>query len=225
LNQYSYEVNVGSGGEATIGASVSEGSGKPLTWTLNVAGKIFRGTGSNVNARWDGLDLDGKVETKTYSGTLYVETVDGECEASETFTITVRKTDDCKLRVTVGSAANVASGELTDSLSLFPVSGSAALSLNYASFDAYNTSLGTGWSHSYEIFLTEQANGSVALREGDASIKLFEKSGSGFTSPVGVYSTLSRQANGMYLLTKPNGTVYSFVNGNSAHLVEPTTIG
>jgi RHS repeat-associated protein len=210
LNRYSYEVNVGSGGEATIGGSVFEGSGKPVRWTLDIAGKTFQGTGGNVNARWNGLNLDGKVEEGTYPGTLYVETVDGECEATETFTITVSKTDDCKLLVTVGSAASVASGELTDSLSLFSIPGGINLSLNYSSYDAHNTLLGTGWSHSYDIFLVEHANGDVSLREGNANINLFEKSGSGFSSPVGVYGNLSRDADSMYLLTKPNGTIYSF---------------
>ncbi|MCF6207170.1 MAG: DUF6531 domain-containing protein, partial [Sulfurovum sp.] len=214
-NSYSYTLDVGAGGMAIVGASISEASDKPVRWTLSIGGQTFNGSGNNVSVNWNGLDTSGKAETKTYTATFHAETTDGECEATETFTITVRKAEDCKLRVTVGSAANVASGELTDTLGLFAIPGngpSHKLTLSYASRDAYNGPLGIGWRHSYDIHLEEIASGGVVVSIGNSPPKLFTPNGSGYRSQPGDYSTLSKKVDGTFVLTFRDGLAYNFNN-------------
>src|SRR6266702_303144 len=49
------------GGSVGISGAISNSSGKPLSWTLNILDQTFTGTGSSVNATWDGKYADGTV--------------------------------------------------------------------------------------------------------------------------------------------------------------------
>lgn len=212
-HRYSHTLDVGAGAAVSLGGTITEESGNPVNWTLSVAGQTFSGTGNTADVRWSGLDDSGKFETKTYPVKLFAETTDGECSDSVAFDITVTKTEDCRLKVTVGSSANVAGGELTDSLDLFSVAGAGPavdFGLYYASQDGYNGPLGLGWYHSYDIALSEQSTGDVVLKTGSGQWRLYTRSGSGYTSPPGDYSTLVNNADGTFTLTKKDGIAYRF---------------
>jgi len=143
--------------------------------TITINGVDIGGT------TWDGK-LNGKLaEPGTYSAVLTV--VKGDCSVTASVPVRVESFEGCALKVTVGSSANVASGELTDSLALFSIPGPGpglGLSLHYGSLDPCSGPLGIGWRHNYDIFVAENAFGEVVLHEGDGGRKLYTPSGSGY---------------------------------------------
>lgn len=160
---------------------------------------------------WDGTLNGVLVNPGTYTAVLTVKK--GDCTVTDSTPVTVEEYEGCALKVTVGSSANVASGELTDSLPLFSTQGagpSLSLSLHYGSLDGHNGPLGRGWSHSYDIFVTENTFGEVVLHEGNGSRKLYTPSGSGYLSQPGDTSILTRNADGTFTLTRKDGPRYSF---------------
>ncbi|HKI50541.1 MAG TPA: DUF6531 domain-containing protein, partial [Geothermobacteraceae bacterium] len=169
--------------------------------------------GESIETTWDGK-LNGKlVEPGTYSALLTVKK--GDCTVTASTPVKVEGFVGCPLLVTVGSSANIASGSLTDSLSLFSIPGSSpnmAFALNYNSLDAINNSLGIGWSHSFDIFLTRNASGEVTLHEGNGRRRLYTPSGNGYASQSGDHSTLAKNLDGTFLLTRKNGMEYLFTS-------------
>jgi RHS repeat-associated protein len=160
---------------------------------------------------WNGM-LNGKIASPgTYTAKLTV--IKGGQTATASTPVTVTGYAGCPLMVQVGSSANVASGELANDLNLFSASGTGTaldLSLYYGSLDSYDGPLGMGWSHSYDAFVAERANGEVLLRDGSGGQKLYTPSGAGYLSPSGDYSTLGKNAAGHFLLTRKDGTRYEF---------------
>ena len=173
--------------------------------TISIDGQDIGGT------TWNGM-LNGKVvDPGTYTATLTV-TKDGE-SATKDLTIHVDGFTGCPLLVTVGSKANVASGELVNSLDLFSSSGtgpSLGMSLYYGSLDAYDSSLGTGWSDSYDIFVTKDQSGDVVLHQGNGVRRLYTLSGSSYTSQSGDTSVLTKNSDGTFQLTREDGTRFAF---------------
>lgn len=191
------------GGSINFNFSVEPSSYDSATITID--GQDIGGT------TWSGM-LNGKVVSPgTYTATLTVTKEDETATASTP--VIVVESADCKLKVTVGSSTNVASGELTDSLPLFSTLGTGpalSLSLHYGSLDGYRGPLGLGWSHSFEIFVTENAFGELVLHEGNGGRKLYTPSGSGYLSQPGDNSILHKNTNGTFTLTRKDGTRYDF---------------
>jgi len=113
-----------------------------------------------------------------------------------------------------GSTADVMSGILIHDQDLFSTKGAAAfgtaMSLFYKSQPAYNGPLSSGWSHTYDIFLTENTDGSVVLQDGSGTKGLYTKSGSDYLSPPGDYSHLIKNGDGSYAITYRDGHSYQF---------------
>ncbi len=111
------------------------------------------------------------------------------------------------------STTNVISGVVDHDQELFTTKGSMqniAISLLYKSLPAYNGSLGTGWSHSYDISLTLNADGSVILKNGNGDKRYYTKSGSTYISPTGDYSTLVKNGDNSYTISFRDGSKYNF---------------
>ncbi|MEK6698133.1 MAG: DUF6531 domain-containing protein, partial [Nitrospirota bacterium] len=204
------------GGSVNLSGSISDTSGKPISWTIDIAGMAtFSGTGTGPAATWDGKKADGKViDPGTYTATLIAwHTDDPNCKDTKTTTITVQRTKDCKLQITFGSSANAASGNLSHSQELFSAKGAGlatSMTLYYNSLDPYSGPLGTGWTHSYDIAVKENSDGSVVLREGDGGRKLYTKTGSGYLSQPGDYSALAKNADNTFVITQADGSKYTF---------------
>ena len=87
----------------------------------------------------------------------------------------------------------------------------------YNSLDPYSGPLGTGWTHSYDIAVKENSDGSVVLREGDGGRKLYTKTGSGYLSQPGDYSALAKNADNTFVITQADGSKYTFGADGKIH--------
>jgi RHS repeat-associated protein len=206
------------GGSIPLTGTIFDDSGKPITWTMNVAGATYPGTGNAPSATWDGRDGSGKVvEPGEYSATLTAQT-DGQCSDSSTISFTVEPPPDnsCGLYVDFGSSANVASGALAHSQDLFSTKSAGlttSITLYYNSQDPHSASLGTGWSHSYDISFKQNSNGSVVLHEGNGNRKLYTMANGTYVSQQGNYTTLVKNSDGTFTITQKDSTKYNFTTG------------
>lgn len=207
-----------SGGNVPFTGNISDDPSKSITWTITLPdGTTTSGSGTAPSATWDGTDANFKVvDPGSYTATLAAS--DGQCNDTQNATVNVQWNAQCALDVTLGSSANVASGNLFNSQSLFSTNGTglaANISLYYNSLDSHSASLGTGWSHSYDISLKQNSNGSVVLHEGSGKRKLYTLSNGVYASQPGDYATLVKNSNGTFTLTQKDGTKYNFTAGGS----------
>ncbi len=113
-----------------------------------------------------------------------------------------------------GSTTNLMSGILAHDQELFSTKGASAFgtefSLFYKSQPAYNGPLGIGWSHTYDISLTVNTDGTAVLQEGNGSKSYYTKSGSSYVSPPGDFSTLVKNGDNSYDISYRDGHRYAF---------------
>ncbi len=206
------------GGSVGISGAISNSSGKPLSWTLNILDQTFTGTGSSVNATWDGKYADGTVvQPGEYSAVLNACSADGQCKDSKSINFTVNTAPDgqCGLYVQFGSSAHMANGNLSHSQDLFsPRVGAlpAGITLYYNSLDPANGALGRGWSHGYDSSLKQNSNGSVLISEPNWKYKYYTLQNGAYVGQPGNYSTLVKKADGTFTLTSREGQVTTFAS-------------
>ena len=208
-------ISPSAGGVAIVTGTVTNS----YAWTLNIAGRVLA-TGNQSNAItgvWDGKNAAGfALKPDTYPATLTVTNFNNTCPASQSVPITIAGSanntpttalmDQC-----INSAADVSSGAVSHGQQLFAVSGGAlatAIDLSYNSLSLADKPLGLGWSHSYDIRLETQSNGSITLVNGGAN-RVYTLNGSSYDSPTGDHSTLEK-VNGTFILTYRNGRKYGF---------------
>jgi RHS repeat-associated protein len=84
---------------------------------------------------------------------------------------------------------------------------------SYNDQDPYSGPLLRGWTHSYNILLTQDAiSGAVTIKEADGHQNIFVPgaiSGT-YVPPVGVYDVLAMTGTNTFTLTRPNQTVFLF---------------
>lgn len=192
-------INPETGGSVTFSFTVDQPYDSAV---IAIDGQTISGTS------WDGR-LNGRfAEPGTHTAVLTV--TKGDCVVTASKPVRVERINGCRFLVTVGSLANVASGELTDRLALFtvPTSGPLlALSLHYNSLDASAGPLGRGWSHSFEQSLRINAFGEAIVRLGDGSYKLYvPNSSGGYTAQAGDLALLSRNPDNSFTRTRRDGT-------------------
>lgn len=208
-------INAFSGGNVELKATIS-GSPNPVKWTLNVLDQTFSGTGDSINQTWNGKYANGRVvEPGEYSVTLIAQTADGKCSDSKTisFTVTPAPEGQCDLYVDFGSSAQVSNGNLNHTQELFNSRSAvlpAGLTLYYNSLDPHNGSLGSGWSHNYDILLKQNPNGSVLVREGNWRYHYYSLSNGSYASREGDHSILKKNVDGTFILTDKDGQVRQF---------------
>ncbi|MDO8446578.1 MAG: RHS repeat-associated core domain-containing protein [Deltaproteobacteria bacterium] len=206
-------IDPSSGGNILLTGEIFDSSGKTISWKVTLAGKEYEGIGTAVTVIWDGKDAQGKVvDEGTYTATLEAK-IDDTCKDTKSidFEVVPPPPNTCGLYVDFGSSANTASGNLSHNQELFSTKGSglsASMSLYYTSQDSHNISLGMGWSHSYDITVKANSDGSVVFRDGNGKKKLYEYSNGVYTSQQGDYSTLTRNADST--ITHKEGTRYAF---------------
>ncbi|WP_041245337.1 phospholipase A2 [Geotalea uraniireducens] len=81
--------------------------------------------------------------------------------------------------------------------------------LYYNSINPMTGTLGTGWSHNYEIALQDQGNGAILFKDGQLS-RLYTRSGDTYVSPPGDYSTLVKNTDGTFVITEKDGLNHNF---------------
>lgn len=217
-----------SGGFTNLTADVT--ATPSATWRLNINGEdVASGNTTTVAQPWYGKTLLGQIlEPGTYTATLSASDPSGQCTDSKPVTINITKKADsptsCMLRANTGSSTSVATGDVAHSQELFSLKGAAlstSVELFYNSLNPYSGPLGPGWSHTYDISLTENPDGSVLLREGNGGKSLYTRSGSNYISPAGDFSTLVKNGDGTYLITYRDGHKSNFrTDGKVASILD-----
>jgi len=81
---------------------------------------------------------------------------------------------------------------------------------NYNSFDEYSGPLGVGWTHTYNLNLSFENETAVVVKE-DGRRDYFEKQSDGtYKASLGIFSTLTKNADGTYILKEKDKTEFSF---------------
>ena len=91
-----------------------------------------------------------------------------------------------------------------------------ALKRFYNSQDSYSGPLGSGWTHSYNIFLNvDGQNGVVTVKEADGHTVLFSPLGAGAYTAVtaGVFDILRKNPDNSFTLIRRNQTQFNFTSG------------
>ncbi|HQJ60339.1 MAG TPA: DUF6531 domain-containing protein, partial [bacterium] len=193
-------------------------SSQSFTWELTINGKQIRtGSNSDVSVFWNLIyENFKKGESKKYTALLTVTPDDSSCpvvKKSVNFTVTSRE-KDCKLLIAIDSSLNILSGNLSHSQNLFTVPNSVLMSdftLYYNSMEGYSGVLGTGWTHTYNVFLsTDPTDDAYILSDGRGGKISLYRNGNYYTSDISVYPMLQVNADGTFTLTYKNSTVYHF---------------
>jgi RHS repeat-associated protein len=111
------------------------------------------------------------------------------------------------------AAVNVLSGHLTLGQDLFSAQGGSmalGVSLSYNSYDALGGPFGPGWTHSYEIYLHPNSDGTMVFTGGQGKRFYFPDGNGGYFTRAGDFSTLTANADGTFTLNFPDGAVYRF---------------
>ena len=118
------------------------------------------------------------------------------------------------LAVPVFGSVNVLTGNLSYRQDLFATQGGPQplrMALQYNSYDGIDGQVGVGWSHSYEIYLHENSDGTLVLTGGLSKRFYFYNSQTTLYEPrIGDYSNLTANGDGTYTIDFPSGTVYQF---------------
>jgi RHS repeat-associated protein len=82
----------------------------------------------------------------------------------------------------------------------------------YNAQDTYSGPMGAGWTHSYNVFLTEDPNGTVTIKEGTGAGVSFTPTIAGSYSPAttGLFDSLRKNPDGSLTLTRKNQVVLKF---------------
>jgi RHS repeat-associated protein len=93
----------------------------------------------------------------------------------------------------------------------------------YNSLDAYSGPVGLGWTHSYNVLLTENSqNGQVTIKQGDGSTISFVPIGGGRYGPktTGLFDTLVKRPDGSFILTRKNQVSFTFTQGQLSAIAD-----
>lgn len=118
--------------------------------------------------------------------------------------------------VTVAEPVNSATGNYFSTFPDLSVRGrglSFQFTRYYNSLDPSSGPLGQGWTHSYNLILTENGQtGQVAIKQPDGSTVSFMALGNGqyAAATTGLFDTLNKNADGSFTLTRKNQTKLNF---------------
>ena len=215
-------INLSGGERANFSGNISVDGGGGTSWTITVGGKVIPGSGNSISGYWDGTDSSGKqVAAGSYTAVLEAQATGNNCGQSVTsipITVTARQANSDtpignlpSLKKCGDSAINVASGNLSHFQPLFTLPNSKFLgefSLSYNSLSSQNDVLGMGWTHTYNIRLVANNDGSYTLTEGDGEKTVLYSKGSYFSPENSNYPALT--ISGTFTLQHKNGITYSF---------------
>ena len=114
---------------------------------------------------------------------------------------------------TDGDPVNIANGNMIHPETDISIPSQGMPILLYRTYNSkldYNGPFGYGWTHSYNVFLSEQPDESVIVMDGDGSLLIYTKNpDSTYTPPAGTHATLSKLVDKFVLRTK-EGVEYEF---------------
>ena len=164
------------------------------------------GTQTCVNGQWGACE--GEVLPTTE---ICGDGKDNNCNGQKDETCSGSSTN----LICLDSAANAASGNFYHSQTLFQMPNSKLpfdFTLSYNSSDIYNSTLGKGWTHNWNILLFSNPDGAIGLKGADGNVVFFRASN-------GVYYPDASSGDSSYIIanpdstftqTKKDGTTYAF---------------
>ncbi|HKZ45808.1 MAG TPA: DUF6531 domain-containing protein, partial [Thermodesulfobacteriota bacterium] len=113
------------------------------------------------------------------------------------------------------SAANLNSGNLYHSQTLFHIQNPRLpidFTVSYNSNDTSATPLGKGWTHIYNLSITENPDTSLSLKKADGDVVYFYLSNGTYYSSAqsGDHSTIIKKPDNTYTQTLKDNTIYTF---------------
>lgn len=211
----------GTAGTAYNQTLTATGGKAPYEWTITSGSLPFGWSLDSTN----GIGIISGITTDVGSFSFTVQAKDSQttpvtASQSYLFNVTNGIMQKCtepgsktSSSVCTNSTTDVITGVVDHGQELFSTQGAAfgtAIELFYKSMPAYNGPLGIGWSHTYDMFLTVNSDGSIVLQEGIGSKKFYTKSGSSFDSPPGDFSTLTKNADNSYTISYRDGLKKNF---------------
>jgi RHS repeat-associated protein len=221
----------------TTDAFVAElnASGSALVYASYFGGRMHeRGSGIAVGASGNAY-LTGYTDSSDFPTTpsAYDRTcgTDGSCYDYDTFvtkvgavpppspppSTTVGATDTSTNRTgSIAEPVNTATGNYYSSTTDIVVPGkglSFSFTRSYNSKDTYNGPMAYGWTHSYNIYLTEDTStGAVKIKQGDGHEDFYTPTSGGNYAPqtLGLFNALRKNGDGSFTLTFKNQTQYGF---------------
>ncbi len=177
---------------------------------------------------WDGKDSQGKqFEAGTYQVVLAAQTTGGTCGNDSdsrplinniTVTAATQTNSETPMACLFSpkrkgdSEINIANGNLNHSQLLFTLPNSKVMgefNISYNSLSSQNDVLGQGWTHTYNIRLAANNDGSYTVIEGDGSKSVLYNKGS-YYSPQNWNFPALTVGTGTYTIQHKNGITYSF---------------
>ncbi len=239
VNSFSADIstiNLSAGQQAVFAGSFTSAPGGTASWAISVKEgapgesgvirKTIAGSGNSVSAFWDGTDDFGKqVAPGNYTAIFGARTTGGTCGGDSDFrstpiTVTESKANSdtplacvVDLKRKINSAVNIASGNLSHSHPLFILPNSKFMgefNLSYNSLSSQNDVLGIGWTHTYNIRLVANNDGSYTVVEGDGEKTVLYNKGSYFSPQNSNYPALTVNGNGIFTFQHKDGITYSF---------------
>lgn len=186
----------------------------PISWTFALNGANHTGSGS-LSYTWDGKNSGFPVSAGVYNGTL--SATSASCNAGAVIPVTVvEPPKTCKMDVSFGSSANVATGNLSFSQDVFNTKGGVfplGFSLTYNSLDVTQGSLGANWRHNYDISLKNSDSNGKVLVEGSTR-HVYTWDGSKYVAETGDTSSLEKNGSA-HDLKFTDGRTYHFLADNT----------
>jgi len=167
----------------------------------------------NYTSGWNGIGDNGKlILPGAYTATMTVRKT-GCSNATSTESFTIDHIGHRLFYINFASSASVTSGNLYHSQTLFTIPNSKILgdfTLSYNSLDSYSGPLATGWTHTYNINLSENNNNSYTVMQGDGKREVLYQNGSSYTPKTSTYPILTKNTDETYTLTYKDGSIYNF---------------
>ena len=121
-------------------------------------------------------------------------------------------------------SVNTATGNVVLAKTLLKISGRAlplTEDLVYNSQSAEDSGVGAGWTLGSSIYLQENADGSVTIKDDDATNQVFTKNADGtYKAPTGTYFTLTALGNGAFSLKAKDQNTYRFDQGRLTSITD-----
>ena len=122
---------------------------------------------------------------------------------------------DSDLNQCMDSAANLNSGNLYHSQTLFQIQNprlALDFTISYNSNDGSTAPLGKGWTHNYNLSITENPDTSLSLKKPDGDVTYFYLSNGTYypSAQSSDHSTIIKNADGTYTQTLKDNTTYLF---------------
>lgn len=219
------QVLAATGGVMPYTWSISSGN-LPDGLILDSTNGVIRGTPSNVDRFTFTVQVNDAQSTQATTSLAYSLSIMNSAMQMNTTYATVGSCDKSSPSpyIQTNSTTNVVTGAIAHDQELFATKGAAfstAIELFYNSIPSYNGPLGIGWSHTYDISLKVNTDGSIVLQDGIGSKSFFTKTGSSYISPPGDFSTLVKNGDNSYTISYRDGQKRNFqADGKIASMVD-----